>query len=189
MTVQVYSHVLHTELQKWEVINCNPFKRMTFQIRKETQVFVSKRSKQVFLALWLHLSSACAWNRRSWSDFASQPTRQPKKWGSRGGVRNRVRRRGNRLALPAITFSSVRSLSSKMTELAVLVKYDRDYRQSRLICVTMSWLTGDSTGTDLDGFTPIRFRTDLGKCTHLYDETQVTMKHTHFRQSLSGVRR
>ena len=92
---------------------------------------------------------------KSWSDFASQPTRKAKKRGSRGGVRNRMRKGGNRLAVPAITFSNVRSLSNKMTEIAALVKYDMDYRQSSMICVTESWLTEKSTGVDLDGFTTI----------------------------------
>ena len=45
------------------------------------------------------------------------------------------------MMLSTITFSNVRSLLNKMTELAVLVKYNRDYCQSRLICVTVSWLT------------------------------------------------
>ena len=70
---------------------------------------------------------------------------------------------GSRLALPAITFSNVRSLSNKMTELAALVKYDRHYRQNSLICVTESWLTEESTGIDLEGFTTIRFDKDKGK--------------------------
>ena len=65
--------------------------------------------------------------------------------------------------LPDITFSNVRLLSNKMTELAALVKYDRDYRQCSLICVTESWLTEESTGIDLDGFTIIRFDTDKEK--------------------------
>ena len=65
--------------------------------------------------------------------------------------------------LPDITFSSVRLLSDKMTELAALVKYDTDYRQSSLICVTESWLTEESTGIDLDGFTTIRFDRDKEK--------------------------
>ena len=69
----------------------------------------------------------------SWSDFASQPTRKAKKQRLRSGVR-----RGNRLALPAITFSNVRSLSNKMMELTAFVKYDRDYCQSSVICVRHS---------------------------------------------------
>ena len=50
-----------------------------------------------------------------------------------------------------------------MTELAALVKYDTDYRQSSLICVTESWLTEESTGIDLDGFTTIHFDRDKEK--------------------------
>ena len=65
--------------------------------------------------------------------------------------------------LPDITFSSVRLLSDKMTELAALVKYDRHYRQNSLICVTESWLTEESTGIDLDGFTTIHFDRDKEK--------------------------
>ena len=50
-----------------------------------------------------------------------------------------------------------------MTELAALVKYDRHYRQNSLICVTESWLTEESTGIDLEGFTTISFDRDKGK--------------------------
>ena len=98
-----------------------------------------------------------------WSDFASQTTRKAKKRGCGGGGGDRVKRRGNRLALPAITFSSVRLLSNKMAELAALVKYDRNYHESSLIHVTASWLTEESRGIDLDGFTAIHFDRDKGK--------------------------
>ena len=50
-----------------------------------------------------------------------------------------------------------------MAKLAALVKYDRDNRQSRVICVAESWLTEESTGIDFDRFTTIRFDRDKGK--------------------------
>lgn len=80
--------------------------------------------------------------------------------GSRGGIRNRLRRRGSRLPLPAITLSNVRSLNNKMTELSALIQYNSDYRQTSLFCFTESWL---SQGTDIhiDGFNIIRFDRDI----------------------------
>ena len=52
--------------------------------------------------------------------------KRKKKRGSRGGVRNILKKRGCRLPLPAITLSNVRSLQNKMDELSALTKYDCD---------------------------------------------------------------
>lgn len=62
---------------------------------------------------------ACIWNRQS---PTSKQDNRKKKRGSRGGIRNRLRRRGSRLPLPAITLSNVRSLHNKMNELSALTK-------------------------------------------------------------------
>ena len=42
------SHVFNTEFQKWEVIICNPLKARHFRFKKNTQVFVSKGSNNIF---------------------------------------------------------------------------------------------------------------------------------------------
>ncbi|KAK0156289.1 hypothetical protein N1851_000436 [Merluccius polli] len=84
-----------------------------------------------------------------------------RKRGSRGGIRNRLRRRGSRLPLPAITLSNVRSLNNKLTELSAL-QYDSDYRQTSLFCFTESWLSED-IDVHIDGFNIIRLDRDAVK--------------------------
>ena len=67
------------------------------------------------------------WGDVYWSAVTQnfKPKRK-KKRGSRGGVRNRLKKRGCRLPLPAITLSNVRSLQNKMDELLALTNYDGD---------------------------------------------------------------
>ena len=50
-----------------------------------------------------------------------------------------------------------------MAALTAVVNYNRDYHQSSLIHVTESWVTEESTGIDLDGFTTIHFDRDKEK--------------------------
>ncbi|KAL6466262.1 hypothetical protein MHYP_G00263950 [Metynnis hypsauchen] len=86
--------------------------------------------------------------------------RKRKKRGSRGGIRNRLKRRGSRFPLPTIALSNVRSVQNKMTELATLVKYDRDFSKANLICFTETWLTEDVTNIELEGYSLIRYDRD-----------------------------
>ena len=93
------------------------------------------------------------------------PSRKPvtkKKRGSRGGVRNRLRRRGARLPMPSVTLTNARSLRNKMTELETLIKCDGDYRRSNLICVTETWLSKDDKA-ELEGYEPYRLDRDSKK--------------------------
>ena len=91
-----------------------------------------------------------------------KPKRKTKR-GSRGGVRNRLKKRGCRLPLPAITLSNVRSLQNQMDELSALTKYDGDYRRCSLICFTETWLTKDVSDLNLPGYTAIRLDHDSTK--------------------------
>lgn len=84
-----------------------------------------------------------------------------KKRGSRGGVRERLRRHGSRHPLPVITFSNVCSLSNKMNELIAKVQYDNEFRQSNLICFTESWLKEETSDPNLPGYTIIRADRDI----------------------------
>ncbi|KAI0240090.1 hypothetical protein LSAT2_009191 [Lamellibrachia satsuma] len=77
--------------------------------------------------------------------------KRKKKRGSRGGVRNRLKKRGCRLPLPAITLSNVHSLQNKMDKLSALTKYDGDYRRCSLFCFTETWLTEDVSDMNLPG--------------------------------------
>ena len=88
--------------------------------------------------------------------------RKKKKRGSRGGIRNRLRRRGSRLPLPALTLSNVRSLHNKMIELTAIIQNDGDYRRTSLFCFTETWLT-EEVDINLNGFTIIRADRDSMK--------------------------
>ncbi|CAB1313338.1 unnamed protein product [Coregonus sp. 'balchen'] len=72
-----------------------------------------------------------------------------KKRGSRGGVRNRLRRRGSRHPLPVITLSNVRSLNNKLNELAARATFEEDFRRK-------TWLKQDNIDVNIDGYTVIR---------------------------------
>ena len=62
------------------------------------------------------------------------------------GMAGVASRRGKRLALPAVTLSTVTSLSFTVTDLAAVAEIQQDYRQSSLF--GRQWLlTEDSTGT------------------------------------------
>ncbi len=83
-----------------------------------------------------------------------------KRWGSRGRIQNRLKRRGNRLALPTITLSNVRSLRNKMAELRELVRTDRDFKNVNLICLTENWTMEDMNNINLEGYSLIRYDRD-----------------------------
>ena len=79
-----------------------------------------------------------------------------KKRGSRGGVLQRLKRRGSRFPLPTITLTNCRALNQqKQDELRTLVQYDQEFRRCNLMCLTETWL--DETKTiDIPGFTALR---------------------------------
>lgn len=63
-----------------------------------------------------------------------------RKRGKRGGVRQRIRRRGNRPPLPSVVFGNVRSLRGKMEELRINNRVCFEYRESSLMVFTETWL-------------------------------------------------
>lgn len=71
--------------------------------------------------------------------------------GSGGRIRNRVKRRGTRIPLPAIILSNVRSLRNKTEELSTLIRSDLDYQQASIFCFTETWLSKD-VDFQLEGF-------------------------------------
>ena len=78
--------------------------------------------------------------------------------GRRGGVRQRLRRRGNKPPLPSMILSNVRSLYSKMDELRLNARYGYEYRESCVMVLTESWLHKDIPDSliDLQGFSCVR---------------------------------
>lgn len=99
------------------------------------------------------------------SDLPDELTRKPtdssarqRKRGRRGGVRQRLRRRGNRPPLPSIILSNVRSLPSKMDELRLMTRYCHEYRESNVMVLTETWLRPDIPDNllHLEGFSCVR---------------------------------
>lgn len=71
--------------------------------------------------------------------------KERKKRGSRGGVKHRLWKRRNRLPLPVITLSNVRSVSNELDELVLRAEHDCEFRQSDLLCFTETWLKDITT--------------------------------------------
>ena len=70
----------------------------------------------------------------------------------------RCRKRGLKVPLPTVTFGNVRSVRNKCDELETLVKYQHDYKDSRIIGLTETWLQGHRhrQHDEFTGFTLIR---------------------------------
>uniref|UniRef100_A0A1A8CJ36 Reverse transcriptase domain-containing protein n=2 Tax=Nothobranchius kadleci TaxID=1051664 RepID=A0A1A8CJ36_NOTKA len=78
--------------------------------------------------------------------------------GKRAGVLVRLRRRGSRTPLPGIFLSNVRSLSNKTDELALLMRRNRDFSSSSVLCFTETWINEQipDCALHLEGFQLIR---------------------------------
>ena len=97
-------------------------------------------------------------------DFSGKiKKKSKKKRGSRGGVRNRLKRNGYRPPLPSITLSNVRSIQNKLDELSALLRHDCDYRRSSLLCFTETWWSENNADYEIEGYTTIRFNRDTKK--------------------------
>ena len=79
-----------------------------------------------------------------------------RKRGRKGGVYNRIKKRGQRVPLPIVITGNTQSLNNKMDELQGCVKYFSEYRHASLLGFTETWLTQHSTGVDIDGFYCVR---------------------------------
>jgi len=86
-----------------------------------------------------------------------------RKRGKRGGIRNRVKKRGHRTALPSVILSNVQSINNKINELHTKVAYLSEYRNSSVICLTETWLTDKtpSSAVTPPGFALIRADRDV----------------------------
>ncbi|KAK2850760.1 hypothetical protein Q5P01_007036 [Channa striata] len=60
--------------------------------------------------------------------------------------------------LPSVIMGNVRSLSNKMDQLAALIRLQRVYRESSLLCFTETWLNQDTPDSvvSVNGFTLVR---------------------------------
>ena len=78
--------------------------------------------------------------------------------GKRAGALVRFRKRGVRSPLPSILLSNVRSLCNKIDELRLLIRTNRDFSLSSVLCFTESWLTESTpdSAAQLTGFQLLR---------------------------------
>ena len=91
-----------------------------------------------------------------------------RKRGKKGGIRQRLKRRGFRPPLPSIILANVRSIRNKLDEVSARVRYDYVFRESCIICFTETWLAADDNEhfTFIEGFSCVRSdRTDESKKT------------------------
>ncbi|XDV33380.1 hypothetical protein PO909_003804 [Leuciscus waleckii] len=103
----------------------------------------------------LRLRSSILCNEKS-ADIP--PEIRPRKRGSRGGVRARLRRRPFRPPLPSIILANVRSLRKKMDQLHAKCQGERLSRDACIIALTESWLDESISDSEinLDNFLTVR---------------------------------
>ncbi|KAG1940176.1 hypothetical protein F2P79_016894 [Pimephales promelas] len=89
---------------------------------------------------------------------SSDPGRRTRRRGKRGGIRQHLRRRGNRPPLPSMILSNVRSLKRKMDELRINASACYEYRESSIMVFTETWLRPDVPDSlcEVEGFSFIR---------------------------------
>ena len=81
-----------------------------------------------------------------------------RKRGKKGGIRQRLKRRGSRPPLPLIVLANVRSIRNKMDEISAHVRYDSIFRGCSIMCFTETWLDADDNDNfiTIDGFSCVR---------------------------------
>ena len=98
------------------------------------------------------------------SELPKHRYKPKRKRGRRAGVRVQTRRAGHKVPMPTIMCGNVRSIRNKSDELSINCKFNSEFRDSSLICLTETWLQSqDADGTvDLDNFSLIRGDRILG---------------------------
>ena len=80
----------------------------------------------------------------------------PRKRGRRGGVKNRLKKKRNRIPLPIVITGNARSLNNKVDELSACVRHYSEYRNASLIAFSETWFNNKSTSIDIDNFKCVR---------------------------------
>ena len=60
--------------------------------------------------------------------------------GCRAGLKQRMEKRKFKPFIPAVITGNVRSLANKVDELEALIRTQREYRESSIVCLTETWL-------------------------------------------------
>ncbi|KAK7898229.1 hypothetical protein WMY93_019082 [Mugilogobius chulae] len=91
------------------------------------------------------------------ANFLTKKVRRRRR-GKRAGVLVRLRRRGSRSPLPGIFLSNVRSLCNKTDELTLLMRRNKDFSTSCVLCFTETWLNEQipDRALHLEGFQLLR---------------------------------
>lgn len=91
-------------------------------------------------------------------DVRTTAQRRSRRRGRRGGIRQRLQRRGCRPPLPPMILSNVQSLRRKMDALRIHARFSCEYRESCIMVFTETWLHRDIPDTlcQLEGFSLLR---------------------------------
>lgn len=81
----------------------------------------------------------------------------PKKWtirtkrkrGSKGGIRQKLKRLKNKLPLLVTLLINARSLKAKTDELTASIRYLHEYRSSSVLAITETWLESNITNSEV----------------------------------------
>ena len=86
----------------------------------------------------------CLTNRTTEWIPCSDPKQRRRKRGKRSGLLVRLRRWAHRAPLPSILLTNVQSLDNKVDEIRARVAFQRDIRDCNVLCLTETWLTGET---------------------------------------------
>lgn len=86
--------------------------------------------------------------------------RTKRKWGSKAGIRRRLRKLKNKLSLPVTLLINAQSLKSKTDELTANIHYLHEYRSACVMAITETWLDSGITSSEVGPLGFSVFRTD-----------------------------
>ena len=110
----------------------------------------------------------------------------PRKRGRRGGVKNRLKKKRNRIPLPIVITGNARSLNNKVDELSACARHHSEYRHAPLIAFSETWFNNKSTSIEVTEPT-LRARTAVGACVSMSTKDiviQTTKQCVHNRTYL-----
>ena len=131
---------------------------VTFQLNLESININSDVPVQPFCYIPSVLRSLRPANHDAFPPAVRLPSEVTKlrKRGQKGGVRNTLKKKTNRLPLTIVITGNSQSLNNKTDELSACVKHCSEYKQSSLIAISETWFKNNSIGTKIDNFELVR---------------------------------
>ncbi|KAM4537132.1 uncharacterized protein PAE49_021521 [Odontesthes bonariensis] len=124
---------------------------------------VTQYSREFLLLLRDHTSSD---HKLIIDSLPNYLRRNPKKWtirtrhkrGSKGGIRQKLRRLRNKLPLPITLLINAQSLRAKTEELTANTRYLNEYRSACILAITETWLDSNVSDSEVGprGFSVLR---------------------------------